>query len=24
VSVQQPTWWLRQDDYIQLGFDYYF
>lgn len=24
MSVQQPTWWLRQDDYIQLGFDYYF
>lgn len=24
VSMQQPTWWLRQDDYIQLGFDYYF
>jgi hypothetical protein len=24
VSIQQPTWWLRQDDYIQLGFDYYF
>lgn len=24
ASLQQPTWWLRQDDYIQLGFDYYF
>lgn len=24
LSVQQPTWWLRQDDYIQLGVDYYF
>jgi hypothetical protein len=24
MSLQQPTWWFRQDDYIQLGFDYYF
>lgn len=24
MSMQQPTWWFRQDDYIQLGFDYYF
>jgi FimV-like protein len=24
ASLQQPTWWLRQDDYIQLGVDYYF
>lgn len=24
LSVQQPIWWLRQDDYIQLGMDYYF
>ncbi len=24
MSMQQPTWWFRQDDYVQLGFDYYF
>lgn len=24
MSLQQLTWWFRQDDYIQLGFDYYF
>lgn len=24
MSLQQPTWWFRQDDYIQLGVDYYF
>ena len=21
---QQPIWWLRRDDYVQLGIDYYF
>lgn len=23
-NPQQPIWWLRRDDYVQLGIDYYF
>lgn len=23
-SQEQPIWWLRQDDYVQFGIDYYF
>jgi FimV-like protein len=24
TAADQPTWWLRRDDFIQLGIDYYF
>lgn len=24
TAADQPTWWLRRDDFIQLGVDYYF